>query len=171
MRGLSTVFGRVLRKDESGIAAVEFGIIAPVLVLLTVCTSDLGLAIYSDMQMQNAAQAGADYALVHATSGSVNLGSVRNAITAATGCSWSSNGCSGITASASQFCGCPGANGVTNVGSPSGTPPTCSAFSCSGNPAGMYVTATASTTYATLLSYPIIPAKFNFIQNSTVRVQ
>ncbi|HEX3652338.1 MAG TPA: TadE/TadG family type IV pilus assembly protein, partial [Rhizomicrobium sp.] len=49
-------------QDGRGIAATEFAILVPVLVLLAVCTADLGLAIYSEMQVQNSAEAGVGYA-------------------------------------------------------------------------------------------------------------
>ncbi|TMJ54449.1 MAG: pilus assembly protein, partial [Alphaproteobacteria bacterium] len=56
---------RNLARDIRGVAAIEFAIVAPMLVLAMVCTADLGLGIYRKMQVQNAAQAGAEYAIVH----------------------------------------------------------------------------------------------------------
>ena len=54
-----------LSSDIDGVAAIELSIIAPMLVLALVCTADLGLGIYRNMQVQNAAQAGAEYAVTH----------------------------------------------------------------------------------------------------------
>ncbi len=49
----------------AGSAAIEFAIIAPVLVLALICTADLGLGIHRKMQVENAAQAGVEYAVVY----------------------------------------------------------------------------------------------------------
>ena len=57
-----SVFRRVLERavgDTSGVAAVEFGIIVPILVLMVVATADIGMGFYRKMQVEGAAQAGA----------------------------------------------------------------------------------------------------------------
>ena len=147
---------RFFSKGESGtqgVSAVEFGFTAPILVLLLVCTADLGLGAYRDMQVQNAAQAGSQYAVAHG----FNPSAMSNAVTSATTFA-------GISASPapSQFCGCPSSTGVTVVA--------CSS-TCSGAPAGTYVTASAQATYTTLLTYPLLPKTYNFTAQSTVRIQ
>src|SRR5690349_23032681 len=48
-----------------GGALVEFAVTGPALVLMMVCAGDLGLGIYRHMQVQNAAQLGAQYAVAH----------------------------------------------------------------------------------------------------------
>src|SRR5687768_6070627 len=68
-----------LKQATSGSAGVEFGFIAPGLILLAVCTGDLGLGIYRKIQVQNAAQAGANYAAARG----FNASSVAAAITGA----------------------------------------------------------------------------------------
>ena len=136
-----------------GVSAVEFGFISPILVLLSVCTADLGLGAYRDMQVQNAAQAGSQYAVAHG----FNPSAMSNAVTSATTFA-------GISASPapSQFCGCPSSTGVTVVA--------CSS-TCSGAPAGTYVTASAQATYTTLMTYPLLPKTYTFTAQSTVRIQ
>lgn len=51
------------RADSRGIAAVEFAIIAPVVLLLLAGATDLGRAVESSIRLENAARAGAQFAL------------------------------------------------------------------------------------------------------------
>ena len=160
LRNPFTAASRSLRQFISGLdtgikgtVAIEFAIIGPALVLMMACTIDLGMGISRKMQVQNSAQAGAEYAIAHGFTASI-----ANAVTSATSFS-------GITASPapSEFCGCPSSSGVTNV--------TCNSTCSSGAVAGTYVTASAQATYNTILSYPLIPNSFVFTAQSTVRIQ
>lgn len=47
--------------DESGIAAVEFALIAPVLLLLVVITFDIGAVVFDRMELEDAALTSARY--------------------------------------------------------------------------------------------------------------
>ena len=138
----------------SGVIAVELGILAPAFVLMIVCTLDLGVGIYRKMQVQNAAQAGAQYAMAHGFSSS----SVSTAVTSATALS-------SISASPapSQFCGC-----LTNAAVISAP---CSSTCADGSIPGTYVTVSSQSTYNTILSYPLIPNSFTFTAQSTVRIK
>ncbi|MFB9267718.1 TadE/TadG family type IV pilus assembly protein, partial [Bradyrhizobium erythrophlei] len=51
----------IFRRDARGAAAIEFGVLVPVLALMVVSVTDIGLAIYRKMQVENAAQAGVEY--------------------------------------------------------------------------------------------------------------
>jgi Flp pilus assembly protein TadG len=137
-----------------GVVAIEFAIVAIVLVVLMVCTVDLGMGFYRKMQVQNAAQAGAQYAAARGFAES----SITNAVTAA-------SSFSGISASPAptQFCGCPSNTGVTSV--------SCSATCTGGSAPGNYVSVSAQGTYTTILSYPLIPNAFILTSQSTVRIQ
>jgi Flp pilus assembly protein TadG len=141
-------------KAEEGIAAVQFGILVPILILVGVCTLDVGAGIYRKMQVQNAAQAGAQYAVAHGFSQSSISAAVTNATTF-----------SGIGASPSpsQFCGCPTNSGVTSA--------TCSSTCADGSVAGTYVTVSSQGTYNTILTYPLLPNSFPFAAQATVRIQ
>jgi len=100
---LASLYRQLLRfvgSTEDGIrgaVAVEFVIIAPILALMLVCTLDLGMGIYRKMQVQNGAQAGAGYAVLHGFTAS----SIETAVTSATSFM-------GVSASPapSEFCGC-----------------------------------------------------------------
>jgi Flp pilus assembly protein TadG len=140
--------------DHRGTSATEFAIIAPVLILMALCTVDLGLGFYRNMQVQNAAQAGAQYAALHG----FDQANISNAITAATSDS-------GISASPTpvQFCGCPSATGISAMD--------CGSTCPSGAPPGTYVTASAQSTYYTVFSYPVIQDHVTLTAQSTLRIQ
>jgi Flp pilus assembly protein TadG len=50
----------------SGAAIVEFTIFAPLLVVASIYTTDFGLYYFNQMEVQNAAQTGAEYAILNA---------------------------------------------------------------------------------------------------------
>ena len=137
-----------------GAALVEFSLFAPILLPMIVCTMDFGLGIYRNMQVQHAAQAGAQYAIAHGYDSS----SISSAVTNATDFA-------GISASPApnQFCGCPTDTGVTVV--------TCPATCDGGVVAGIYVTVSAQATYNTIVPYPLVGSSFALSAQSTVRIQ
>jgi Flp pilus assembly protein TadG len=138
----------------AGVASVELAIIAPVLVAALICTIDLGLGIYRSMQVEAAAQAGAEYAVVRGFSAAGVISAVASA---------TSLGGVQATPAPVQFCGCASAGGVANTACgqpcPDGTNP------------GTYVTVSAQANYNTLLPYPMFPNTFVFAAQSTVRTQ
>jgi hypothetical protein len=139
-------------RGKSGIAAIEFAVIAPLLLLLFVCITDLGLGVYANMQVGIAAQYGAQYALVN--------GYDANAINLAV--KSSSDLVLGV--SSTKFCGCAGGdNGVVQL--------TCKTNCDDGSPAGTYVRVSVKHTYATLLPYPWLPSSFALAAKSTMRLQ
>jgi Flp pilus assembly protein TadG len=138
----------------SGVASVELAIIAPVLVLAIVGTADLGFGIYRRMQVQAAAQAGAEYAIVKGFSAS----GISNAVVSATPFT-------GVSASPEpqQFCGCPTATGITAI--------SCNAACPDQSKPGAYVVVSARGSYATILPYPTFPPTFELSATSTARIQ
>jgi Flp pilus assembly protein TadG len=141
-------------EGSRAVAAIEFAILAPLLILMLVSAVDLGFGIYRRMQVQNAAQAGASYAMLHG----YLPNSISSAVTSATALS-------GITASPgpSEYCGCPSTSGITSA--------PCSSTCPDGAVAGTYVTVSAEATYNTILPYPIVPNSYTFNAQSTVRIQ
>ena len=141
-------------RSESGAAAIEFAVIGAFLCMTVVATGDLGMGFYSYMQVQNSAQAGAQYAAVHG----YNSSAITNAVTNATSIS-------GINASPapSQYCGCVSGNTVASA--------TCGSVCANGMTAGTYVSVSAARTYSTLISYPGFAANYNQTATSTVRIQ
>ncbi len=143
-----------LISDNRGVAAIEFAIIVPMLVTMVVCTVDLGMGIYRNMQVQNAAQAGARYAMTHSFDATL----ISNAVAGATGLQ-------GIVASPSpsQYCGC-----ATNAGI---APITCGSTCPVGAVYGTYVNVSAQGSYATIVPYPLIANNFTLTAQASVRVQ
>lgn len=147
-------FGGGQGEGISGIAAIEFAVFAPILMVLFLCTVDLGLGFYRKIQVQNAAQAGAQYAVLNGFKSS----GITTAVTSATNFA-------AIAASPapSQSCGCPSTTGIVAA--------TCGSTCSSGSQAGTYVVVSAQATYTTLFPYPIIPDSFSFAMQSTVRIK
>jgi Flp pilus assembly pilin Flp len=159
MRQLIKSCAKMLRREKEGVAAVEFAVIVPLLLIMAVGMVDLGMGLYDNMQTQNAAQAGADYALIHLTAW--NKDAVKTAIKNA-------SSLSGIGASPDpySFCGCPGSGGVTQVN--------CATGICTGMSVGCYIRTSATYTYNTVLPYskilPFLQKQYVLTSNSTVRV-
>ena len=141
----------------AGVAAIEFSIVAPPLILMMICVADIGMGMYRKIQVQNAAQSGAEYAIAKAADG-FNPTAIAAAVTSATAFT-------GIAANPapSQACGCPTNAGITNV--------SCGSTCADGGAAGSYVTVTAQGAYNTLLPYPILPSSYSFVSQSTVRIE
>ena len=144
----------------SGNALVEFAIFAPILLGVAIYTMDWGLIVISKMEVQNAAQAGAQYAIVNST---YDATSISSAVTKATKFT-------AVTPTSSQFCGCPSTTGITFC---SASCDTCNPGTCSSNSQGHYVTvsATPTTPYQTLIPYALVPSGYNLAAQSTVRIR
>jgi Flp pilus assembly protein TadG len=138
--------------EASGAAAVEFGLIVPVLALMVVAVGDIGLGVVRKMQVENAVQLGAAYAVVHGFDSSA----ISAIVTA---------GDSTISASPppALSCGCAAGSSVTAV--------SCGSTCPGGATAGTYVTVSAQTTYSTTVSYGVAPSSYDLSAQSTVRLQ
>jgi Flp pilus assembly protein TadG len=139
--------------DRRGNAAIELALLAPPLTLMLVGTADYGLGLYRQMQVQNAAQAGAEYALKNGFSPTA----IGGAVTSATPL--------GVSASPApvESCGCPTGTAISSA--------TCNSTCANGQKAGVYVTVGAQTTYTTIIPYPGIPNSYTLTASSTVRIQ
>jgi Flp pilus assembly protein TadG len=140
--------------DTSGVAAIEFGIMIPLLSLMAVSVTDIGLGVYRKMQVENAAQAGAQYAIARG----FDTNGVSQAVISATNST-------AITASPSPvtFCGCPTSTGVGAV--------SCGSVCMGGALAGTYATVSAQATYHTLINYQIVAQTYTYSAQSTARLQ
>jgi hypothetical protein len=170
------------REARSGAAAVEFAAIAPFILALFVPLADLGAYVYSNMELQLAAQAGAEYAARHQW----NPTGIQNAIiTAAPGLKLSlvdgnvpnNNDVlpSPFDPAHVQFCGCASGSSVTQNSSPpangcANPRPTCPG---TGLQSGVYYTVGAQTVYHTIsgFAYPFLANNQLLTAYSTVRVQ
>jgi Flp pilus assembly protein TadG len=139
--------------DVRGVAAIELAIIAPILAVMIVGTVDLGLGIYCKMRVQNAAQAGAEYAALNG----FNSNGISDAVLSATTSP-------GLVASPapSQFCGCATNAGITTAA--------CGSTCPGGSAPGSYAKVSAQNSYTTLLPYPLLPRSFTFTAQATVKI-
>ena len=137
-----------------GVSSVEFAVAAPLLITILTLLVDFGIGFYQKMEVEDAAQAGAHYALLHGWSST----SIENAVTNATTLS-------GVSASPapSQACGCPSGSAITAAD--------CTATCASGKSAGTYVTVIAQATYTPLFTYPLFGSSVTLTAQSVVRIQ
>jgi len=143
-----------LARAERGNAAIEFALAAPILLGLLVPVADLGIAFSQQIQVQQAAQAGAQYALLHGWSSSA----ITNAVTAATNLP-------GVSAAPapSQSCGCPTGTTISAAA--------CASACANGETAGTYVFVNAQSAYTPVLPYSVLGSGVTLTAQSTVRVQ
>jgi Flp pilus assembly protein TadG len=155
MRGLNRVRACLARLlgARDGNAAVEFSLAAPVLTIMLVPMVDIGMGVYQQMQVQDAAQAGAQYAMAHGW----NSSSIQSAVTSATALSVSAS------PAPSKSCGCPDGTSVSAA--------TCGSTCSDGRPAGSYVTVSAQATYTPLLPYPAMGSSVTLSAQATARIQ
>jgi Flp pilus assembly pilin Flp len=144
-------FLRRLVRHTSGGAAVEFGIIFPMFLIVILAVVEYGLAIFQIMSVSNAAQVGANYAMING----YHPTTIRNKVNAATGIATAN-------IAVSEVCGCPTGSAVTDLGC---TPPL---PSCAGDQRpGAYVRVTITQEYSPVA--PGIPSPLT--ASSFVRVR
>ena len=145
---------RGLWSDRSGVSAIEFAFVAPFLCALLLGIADFGIGFRDQMEVGNAARAGAEYAIKKGWDST----SIQNAITHATTLS-------GLTANPAptQTCGCPSSTlGVVAA--------TCGVTCSSGSTAGTYVTSNAQASYRTIVPWPWIANPVTLTASTTVRI-
>ena len=150
--GIRKTFGRCWR-GERGVAALELGLMTPFLVLFLVGVVELGTAAYEAMQAQNAAEAGAIYA-VH--QGYDDTDAIEAAVEGAT-----EN--DDVSASVEQFCACPSESGLITTD--------CDSACDDDNAPGQYVQIQAEVTHVALLSFPGFSVPETLRGTSLVRVE
>lgn len=89
--------------DRAGVAAIEFAVMAPLLLVVIASVVELGLATRDTLRVQSAAAAGAQYAMLNG----YNAAGISAAVVSGTGAV-------GLSASPAPtlFCGCPTATGI-----------------------------------------------------------
>lgn len=156
--------------DARGVAAVEFALAAPVVIMILVALVDLGSVLFIRFQLDSAVAAGANYALVNGSSVSSTNGaalastlagvvsssqgtnSADSSITVNNGPAAGSSGgtvSTSGTASSADSCYCPTGAGATMAW---GSSQTCGSTCAGGGYAGKFVVLTASRSYSPLLT-------------------
>jgi Flp pilus assembly protein TadG len=146
----------------AGAAMVEFTLFAPLLVVMSIYSMDFGIYFFHNIEVQNAAQAGAQWAIANHKSNSLIPNAGQNATNFTT-----------VTVSSNQVCGC----SVDSSGNPVVTPITPSA--CTPNSTcnttglvGTYVKVKATkTAWQSYVPYGLVPSTYNLTATSWVRVQ
>jgi len=143
-----------LARAERGNAAIEFALATPILTGLLVPVADLGMAFSQQLQVQEAAQAGAQYALLHGFNNTAISNAVSNATTLP-----------GVSAAPAptQSCGCP--TGTTIAAA------ACASTCSNGETAGTYVFVNAQAAYTPALPYSVLGSGVTLTAQATVRVQ
>lgn len=152
-------------EGTAGASLIEFALVAPILIVIFTATVEFGLYLYRQMEVQNAAQAGAVYAGVCAASApdgkscSYSSSLVSSAMTTATTL--------GVTtAYNSPTCYCP--NGTGTLTLCTGTPPACTG---SVTP-GYYVQVSATATYSPVTTALFLTqASYTLTASAFVRIQ
>ena len=141
---------------SAGVSAIEFAMVAGILSVLLLGIVDFGRGFWEQMQVGEAARAGAAYAANEGFAG-YNSTNIQSAATGATSLS-------GVQATpSSPFCGCPSvSSGITTS--------TCGAACASGGTAGHYVTVTAQASFATLFTWPGLARSITLNSSATVRI-
>ena len=149
---LRRFFGSFSRSTDAA-SAVEFAILVPVLTLMVIAISDIGFAVYREIQVEDAAQAGAQWAVRNG----FDSNGISNAVTAATN--------SPISASPApqKFCGCATGSSVSLA--------TCGAACPGGARAATYATVSAQLVYNTTLNYEVVPTTSILAAQAIVRLQ
>jgi Flp pilus assembly protein TadG len=138
-----------LGRDRRGAAAVEFALLAPVLLLIMAGLTDGSQLIVTHMQVNSAAQAGADFALRQGW----NAAGIQAAVTAA-----APVGATGTPVLA-QACVVAGAIVTTAAGK-----------CADGGDVGRFVTVTAQAPFTPLMSWPGIAMPKTINGQATVRI-
>ena len=131
-----------------GVAAVEFALVAPLLLILLTGIGEIGIASHQKMQVQAAVEAGALYAVKHGAADGAALTAIGNAVVKVNGA-----GTAGITAdpAPTSFYGCPKTSGDPGIVSQNSDSTTV----CAGDHKlpGQYVKVNAKISHTTLLPY------------------
>jgi Flp pilus assembly protein TadG len=148
---------RMLADAATGATSVEFALAAPILLALLMPVADLGLAFSQQIQVHQAAQAGAQYASLHPWN-SNSVGGITGAVTAATRLG-------GLQAqpAPSQACGCPDGSTVAAA--------TCGSRCADGGDAGYYVVVNARLPYSPILPFSLLGNSVTLTAQATVRAQ
>lgn len=148
---------RSLLHDRSGLAAIEFAVVGPLLIALLGVMVDMGLSQALENRLAQAVSAGAQYAFT--VGATVTSGSIQSAVQNGTTLS-------GVTAAVTgPGLYCTTGSPATLSADPAGT--TCA----DGTLPGTYVRIVASYTYTPLLPQVSTMVSTNLQQSATVRLQ
>lgn len=157
-------FVRLLR-DRRGVSAVELGLAAPLLLGALSPVVDFGMAFSQKTRLQQAVQAGAQYASMNVWNGGSSPTAIKAVVTNATTLPVT------FPSDPSETCACP--NGTTSPYiQAADTLSTCGTTTCSdGEVSGYYVSVAAQLTYTPLMPISFLSNPTTLSATSVVRVQ
>jgi Flp pilus assembly protein TadG len=145
---------RSRRRPRRGQSTVELAMAAPVLILLLVVAGDFARLFFTNIDLNQAARAGAQYGSQTVITAADSTG-IKKAVTTA------GSSISGLTATTSQ-CTC----------ASSSTVPACGiGYNCTNDTSATYVTVQAKATYTTVTKYPGMPTSIPLTGTAIMAVQ
>jgi Flp pilus assembly protein TadG len=155
----------------AGAALVEFTLVAPLLVVMSIYTMDFGLYLYRQMQVQNAAQAGVDWAIANHIFNNADITAAVNNATLSD--HWTASDpitlpTDTLNPNPIERCGCPSSSGMTFT--PNTAPAPCP--TCSGSVGGLYVTVQTQATWKSFIQYGLFSSATRVLTaQATARIQ
>jgi Flp pilus assembly pilin Flp len=151
---------RALLDCRAGTFAVEFGLIAPFLLVLLVAVGDLSLMLYRKMEIQNAARMATQYGtLRRPVQGDVTA--IEAAARSNLPQSWFADGSAEpATVSASLSCSCDGGVSIS-----------CNNVCPAPEIRATYLNVDITKTQPTIFDYPLLPDRIVLVSRSSVRLQ
>jgi Flp pilus assembly protein TadG len=140
-------------RSQRGQSMLEMAAVMPVLVVLVLAATDFGRLYYTNIEVANAARAGAQY-------GSQSLITAADSSGMKTAATNDGSNVSSLSTTASQ-CTCIAGSSVT----------ACPASYCASNPQATFVQVNTSTTFKTIIKYPGIPSSVTLAGKAIMRVQ
>lgn len=146
-----------LIRDQRGVSAVELGLAAAFILPPVASVFDFGMAFSEKIKLQQAVQAGAQYASMNVWDSSSSPTNITNTVKNALPTSL--RNLVSVSPAPSEACYCPTGTGLQSADSLS----SCGTTTCSdGESSGYYVTVTATLGYS-----PVAPYSFAFMSNPT----
>lgn len=134
-----------LWRAPDGVSTIEFAFVSGILCVLTLGMLDFGYGFWQFMQVQSAAQAGAQFAMLNPGASNANIGS---AVTGATTLS----GIALASGYPQTSCGCPNGSTSTPTGMTFGV--TCGSACGVGGTAQQYLLVRAQKSYNMIVTWP-----------------
>lgn len=151
-------------RRQSGQSLMEFAMLLPILLALSIGVIEIGRYAYISILVSNAARAGAAFGSL-----SLSRSADPSGISTAANNDFANNGQTGLRVSSSDSCGCDSAGTITSQACTS-TSTTLPASYCSSGHWVVRVNVTASGTFNALFHYPGIPASMTVSKTATLTV-
>jgi Flp pilus assembly protein TadG len=155
-------FAARLRTANSGVATIELAVIVPVMGVLLLSTLDMGMLVYREMDLRNAARVGAQYAFQDSTAYSTMQSTAVNALGP------QPSGVAAASATATASCECP--TSTENYTLTTSVP--CSTTTCTvtGTKPSSYITVTITQAYSPMFGSWSLFSSHTLSGTATLRV-